>query len=108
MKSLRIAGRSLQFNGGVTLIIGVLIFGFSIYREGLFLYGNTLLLLVMFLAWCFTLLIVGRGIFTGNKKYKTLGLIVAIISLFTSPVGLVCGFISLFFQVKGSESFINA
>jgi hypothetical protein len=108
MKSLRIAGRSLQINGGVTLIFGLLISGVYIYSEGLSFNVNALLLLIIFLVWCYTLLMVGKGVFTGNKKYKTPGLIVAIISLFTSPVGLVCGFISLFFQIKGRESFINA
>ncbi len=108
MKNLRIAGSFLQFNGGVTLLFGFAIGAAAFYGEGFSFNIKAVIPVTLFFIWCFALLQVGKGIKAANQKYRTPGLVVAAISLATSPVGLICGAVSLFYQIKGKESFKNA
>ncbi|WP_444928845.1 hypothetical protein ACJJIF_13370 [Microbulbifer sp. SSSA002] len=107
MKNLRIGGFFLQFHGYILLACFVGLILFSLFSGAVGVSLAQILVLSIFIVFTAALILTGKKVKLGNRKYKIIGLALAAISLVTSPVGMILGLVSLFFQVKGSGEYTN-
>ncbi|WP_444938365.1 hypothetical protein [Microbulbifer sp. JMSA002] len=108
MKDLRIAGKLLQFNGWLTLLFGILLTAIYIYSQGAAFTIKAAAPAILFLSWCVALISIGGKIKSGARIYKIPGIIASLLSLITSPIGFIFGLASLFYQIRGKDSFLNS
>lgn len=105
-KNLKIAGIAL-ISQGIILIIGSLIFTGILFSK----FGTDLLfiaILSILFIYGVTLIFVGCGVSQSNLKYKNAGYVFGALCLFTQPLGLIFGIISLFYQHKGKDEYLHS